>query len=174
MDLVVDFLSVTGPDEDIVVTELSVVGAGVLQTYHFDLPTDPYDSPPPVRDGDTGHIPYSALPAILQDAVAGYAHLYSYGRIKCGFLSALVRRTFVDLAELRCPASHELTNNQAVFMRQAVPQILVSGMRGAQRPSLLSVVDASPIHCLWSRVLRRLILLFPPQRDPHKRRGTRA
>ena len=115
MDLVVDFLSVTGPDEDIVVTELSVVGAGVLQTYHFDLPTDPYDSPPPVRDGDTGHIPYSALPAILQDAVAGYAHLYSYGRIKCGFLSALVRRTFVDLAEFRCPASHELTNNQAQF-----------------------------------------------------------
>jgi hypothetical protein len=34
MDLVVDFLSVEGSDEEIVVTELSVVAAGVLQTYH--------------------------------------------------------------------------------------------------------------------------------------------
>jgi hypothetical protein len=44
MDLVVDFLSVVGPDDGIVVTELWLVAAGVLQTHHFDFPTQQYSS----------------------------------------------------------------------------------------------------------------------------------
>jgi hypothetical protein len=106
MDMVVDFLSVVGPNGEIVVTQLSVVAAGVLQTYHLDLPKLPCVSFPE-RGGDAGHISYSVLPAILWDAVAGNLHHYPYGRTQCDFLSALAGRTFVDLTEFQCPGSHE-------------------------------------------------------------------
>ena len=113
-ELVVDFLSVAGPDNETVVTELSLVGAGVLQTYHFQRPAQPYFTPPqPTSDtlsGDEGHIPYSHLSTILRDTVAGYAHLYSHGQVKCRFLSDLVKRTFLDLTEFKCPEPHLLHN----------------------------------------------------------------
>jgi hypothetical protein len=97
MDLVVDFLSVAGPDNEIVVNEISEVEAGVLQTYHFDRATELSTSFPECGDTqrsvsspERDHIPLFALPAILRNTFAGHALLYSYDRKKCGFLSALV------------------------------------------------------------------------------------
>ena len=114
-DIDVDFLSLAGPDNETIVTELSPVGVGVLQTYHFKRRPRYYvpsndSSPPSTSENicDEGHIPYSHLSTILRDAVGGYVHLYCHGEIKCTLLSGLSKRTFIDRMEFKCPEPHEL------------------------------------------------------------------
>ena len=52
---------------------------------------------------DDGIVPYNLLEIILDETVARYAHLYSYGAAKCQFLSVLFGRPVLNLEEFGCP-----------------------------------------------------------------------
>ena len=52
---------------------------------------------------DDGNIPYQKLSAVLKEAVAGFAYVYSFGPAKCSFLTALLQRTVLDLEDFKCP-----------------------------------------------------------------------
>lgn len=57
---------------------------------------------------DDGHIPFSKLSTVLNEAVAGYAHLYAYGSAKRKFLSELIHRPSLSLEDFNCPRPGDL------------------------------------------------------------------
>ena len=44
-----------------------------------------------------GHIEYKELRTVLNEAVAGFAHVYAYGLSKCTFLAGLTARQIHNL-----------------------------------------------------------------------------
>jgi len=50
-----------------------------------------------------GHIEYRQLHMVLNEAVAGFAHLYAYGVSKCTFLAGLPGRPIHNLEDVNCP-----------------------------------------------------------------------
>jgi hypothetical protein len=77
----------------------------LVQTFHF---TSPYKLAPhcDLENGlnwADGYIPYIQLLHMLNEAVAGYVNLYSYGAANCSFLSGLLGRTVTYLTEVGCP-----------------------------------------------------------------------
>ena len=57
---------------------------------------------------DDGQIDYDQLETAMKEAVAGYAHLYSYGASKCRFLSKLLGRPILNLEDVGCPPPQDL------------------------------------------------------------------
>ena len=55
-----------------------------------------------------GSNPYYQLETVLSEAVAGYAHLYSYGVSKCQVPSKLLRRPVLNVEEFKCPLCSDL------------------------------------------------------------------
>jgi hypothetical protein len=110
MEVVVDYVSLKGHHNEVVIKELAIVGAGVIQTYHFKSPyfMANHGSTENGMNWEDGHIPYTQLPTVLSEAVAGYTHLYAYGDFKCKFLASLINRTFLNLEDLRCPNPQDL------------------------------------------------------------------
>jgi len=71
---------------------------------------------------DNGHISYSELHTVLQEAVAGCAHLYAYGTDKSDYLSDMINRTFPNLEDFNCPQSRDLKSDIACgFLCHKVP-----------------------------------------------------
>jgi hypothetical protein len=105
MELIIDYVSLKGLNDEIVVKEVGLAGDNMLQTFHFK---SPYKM---VSHGDVvnglnwadGHIPYDQLFNVLNEAVAGCVNLYSYVAAKCNFLPGLLGRTVVNLTEFSCP-----------------------------------------------------------------------
>ena len=54
---------------------------------------------------DDGHITYNQLPSVLNEAVAGFAHLYAYGDSKSTLISQLLGRPVHNLKDFNCPSS---------------------------------------------------------------------
>lgn len=115
MELVVDFACLRGARNEIVVKELAIAGYDILQAYHFKSPytltqrvVDASASNKTGMHWDDGYLPYSQLKTVLEEITAGYAHLYAYGDDKCEFLSDLINRPFLNLADFRCPRPDDL------------------------------------------------------------------
>jgi len=49
-----------------------------------------------------GHIEYRDLHMVLNEAVAGFAHLYAYGVSKCTFLVEMTLRPIHNLEDINC------------------------------------------------------------------------
>jgi hypothetical protein len=102
MDVVIDY--------ETVVKELSVADEGVVQTYHFQSP-NAYRPRGSIGNGlnwDESHIRYEQLRTIVGEALAGCAHLCSYGISKCKFLSELIGRAFINVETFNCPSPQDL------------------------------------------------------------------
>jgi hypothetical protein len=84
MEVVIDFETLKGHREETVVKELSLAADGVIQTWHFKSPyvMRTHGSFENGLNWDDGIIPYDQLFTVLNEAVAGYAHLYSRGTDK--------------------------------------------------------------------------------------------
>jgi len=52
------------------------------------------------------YIPYNQLSSVLNEAVAGFAHLYAYGDSKCTLISQLLGRPVHNLEDFNCPSPH--------------------------------------------------------------------
>ena len=152
-----DYVSLSGHHSD-VVKEFAVVGAGVIQTFHFK---SPYFLPDHgfVENGinwEDGNISYTLLPTVLSEAVAVYAHLYSYGDFKCKFLSSLSNRTFLNLEDLKCPKPQDVSplpnfpaGSLAVSFRlslahQVTPILCTNGYYIISRQCMSNVTQISP------------------------------
>jgi hypothetical protein len=57
---------------------------------------------------EDGHITYEKLRGVLDEGVAGYARLYSYGTAQCKFPSELIGRAIINLETFKCPSSRDL------------------------------------------------------------------
>ena len=57
-----------------------------------------------VLNWEDRHISYNLLSSVLNEAVAGFAHLYAYGDFKCTFISQLLGRPVFNLEDLNSPS----------------------------------------------------------------------
>jgi len=87
--VVIDYEYFMGSQNEIVVNEISLVAADVIQTFHFESPyvMMPHCSEKNGLDFDDSHTAYHKLFTVVGEAMSGFAHLYSYGTSKCKFLS---------------------------------------------------------------------------------------
>jgi len=60
---------------------------------------------------DDGRIPYNQLSAVLNEAVAGFAHLYGYGDSKCILISQLLVRPVYNLEDFNFPSLRYFGHN---------------------------------------------------------------
>ena len=105
MEVVIDYEFLKGQNDEVVIKEVGLAADNVVQTFHFKSPYKMayHGDAGNGLNWDDGHIPYSQLFHVLNEAVAGYVFLFSYGAAKCSFLKGLLGRTVTDLRELSCP-----------------------------------------------------------------------
>jgi hypothetical protein len=48
---------------------------------------------------DDGHIPYNQVSSVLNEAFAGFIHLYAYADAKCTLISQLLGRPLLNLED---------------------------------------------------------------------------
>lgn len=110
MEAVIDYEFLRGSHNEIVVKEISIAAKNVLHTLHFQspYPMNPHGSEENGLNWDDGIVPYSQLQTALKEAVAGYAHLYSYGFSKCDFLFNILGRPILNLEDFGCPNHRKL------------------------------------------------------------------
>ena len=105
MEVVIDFECLRGRQNEIVVKQVSVAGENVSDSFRFE---SPYHMAPNCSDVNglnwtDGHIAYHKLSTVVKEAVAGFAHVYSFGITKCRLLSELLERPILDLEDFKCP-----------------------------------------------------------------------
>jgi len=90
-EVVVDFGFLSGRQNDTVVQELCVASATASELFRFKSPYTMahHGSSENVINWAVGHIEYRDLKAVVNEAVAGFAHLYIYGISKVEFLGGL-------------------------------------------------------------------------------------
>jgi len=104
-EAVIDYEFLRGRQNETVFKELCVASARAPETFRFKPPYKVADH------GSTenginwidGHIEYTELHMVLNEAVAGFAHLYAYGVSKCTFLAGLTGRPIHNLEDVNCP-----------------------------------------------------------------------
>jgi hypothetical protein len=86
MEVVIDCKCLDGARNELV-KEISLAAKDVIHTFHIQSPyaMRPHGCTANGLNWDDGHIPYGQLYTVLSEAVAGYAHLYSYGIQKWKF-----------------------------------------------------------------------------------------
>ena len=91
------FSFLRGRQNEIVVKELSVV-ATVSEMFRFKSPynmaSHGWD-----ENWEDGQIAYHELYTVASKAVAGFAHLYTYGVSKCKYLTELLGRPILNLQD---------------------------------------------------------------------------
>jgi hypothetical protein len=112
---VVDYAILKGVNNEIIIKELLIASYGIIQTCQFK---SPYEMAPNTRESnkssdngiswDDGNASYSQLSTVLNEAVAGYDHLYTYGTAKCNVLSDLIHHPFLNLEHFKCPRPRDL------------------------------------------------------------------
>jgi hypothetical protein len=86
--------------------ELYIACRNVLDTIRFQSPytMSPHGDSENGLNLDGGHIPYNQLSSVLNEAVAGFAHLYAYGDSKCTLILQLLGRPVHNLEDFNCPS----------------------------------------------------------------------
>ena len=120
MELIVDYEALVGTRNELVIKELAVASSNAINAFHF---TSPYSTSNKVNElnklsknglnWNDGYIPYTSLKLILEEATAGYTHLYAYERDKCCFISEVTNRAFINLEEFNCPAPPNLKHEMS-------------------------------------------------------------
>jgi hypothetical protein len=89
MAVVVDYAVLKRAKSETVVKGLAVAGKYFIQFYHFKSPypmttkvLDNNESNPTGMHWDEGHIPYTQLATVLDEAAAGFANFYAFGADK--------------------------------------------------------------------------------------------
>jgi hypothetical protein len=85
----VDFEQLSGTQNETIIKELSIAGENVFETFQFlsPYPMRPRGDSENGLNWDDGHIPYNQLSLVVNEAVAGFAHLYAYDDSKCTLIS---------------------------------------------------------------------------------------
>jgi hypothetical protein len=106
MEAVVDFEQLCGTQNETIVKELCVAAHNVIETFQFQSPYTmrPHGNCENGLNLDDGHIPYNQLSSVLNEAVAGFDHLYAYGDSKCTLISQLLSRPVHNLKDFNCPS----------------------------------------------------------------------
>ena len=104
MEVVIYFEYLRGRQKQVVVKEVSVAGENVSDSFRYE---NLYYMAPHGCDEngliwDDGHIPYHKLSPVVKEAVAGFAHVYSFGTTKCRLVSDLLERPILDLEDFKC------------------------------------------------------------------------
>jgi len=104
MEIVIDFEFLRGRTNEIIVKEISIAAANVSDSFRFKSPylISPHGSVENRLNWDDGHIAYSELYTVASEAVAGFAHLYSYGVAKFAFLTELLSRPVLNMQDFNC------------------------------------------------------------------------
>jgi len=90
-------------------------------------------------NSDDSIVPYNRSETALSEAVAGYAHFYSYGVSKCSFLSGLLSRPVLSLEDFGCPNRRKVWPGYSCIL----PCHMFNISCHAKRAFLLQVVDVS-------------------------------
>ena len=108
--VVLDFEYLKGRQKEMVVKEAAVAGGKVSDSFRFEPPyyMAPHGSVENGLNWDNGNIPYHKLASVLKEAVAGVAHVYSFGPTKRSFLAALLQSVILDLKDFKCPLAKKL------------------------------------------------------------------
>jgi hypothetical protein len=120
-EAVIDYEFLRGRQNETIVKELCVASAIASETSLFKCPykmADHGSSENGINWAD-GHIQYNKLHSVLNEAVAGFAHLYAYGVYKCTFLAGLTGRPIHNLEEL--PPARLVQSLELVHL--ALPQV---------------------------------------------------
>ena len=114
-EAVIDYEFLRGRQNETIVKELCVASAIASETFRFKPPYKMADHGS-IENGINwadGHIEYKELHTVINEAVAGFAHLYAYGISKCTFLAGLTGRPIHNLEDVNCPPpysfNHECT-----------------------------------------------------------------
>jgi len=105
IEVVIDFEYLKGRQNEIVVKIISVASRNLTDSFrfksHYNMAT--HGSDENGLNWDDGHINYHELFTVVSEAVAGFAHLYSYGVTKCKFLAELLGRPVRNLQDFNRP-----------------------------------------------------------------------
>ena len=117
-EVIIDYETLTGKNNEPVVKELSIAADGVLQTWHFRSPYTmlPHGSEENGLNWADGHLDYHDVFTVLSEGVAIYPHLYARGIIKCAFLSALLQRPILNLEDFGCPSHEDLVSTYHCYL----------------------------------------------------------
>jgi len=103
-EAVIDYEFLFGRKNETVVKELCVASAIASETFRFKSPYVMADHGSE-ENGISwiyGTIENRELHTVLNETVAGFAHLYAYGDPKCTFLAGLTGRPIHNLEEINC------------------------------------------------------------------------
>ena len=75
---------------------------------------------------DDGHIPFNQLSSVLNEVVAGFAHLYAYGDSKCTLISQFLVRPLHNLEDFSCPST---PNSDLIQLYQTLSQKSLVSLR---------------------------------------------
>jgi len=121
-EAVIDYAFLRGRQNETIVKELCVASDAVSETFRFKPPYKMADNGS-AKNGINwidGHIEYSYLHSVLNEAVASFVHLYAYGILKCSFLEGMTGRPIHNLEDLNCP------HPNLSIMRVGVPCLATS------------------------------------------------
>ena len=110
MEFVMDFDYLRGRQNEIIVNEAAVAGENVSALFRLEPPyyMAHHGAVENGLNWYDGNDAYHKLSAVLKEAVAGFAHVYSFDPTKCRFLSALLDLTVLELETFKCPPAKKL------------------------------------------------------------------
>jgi hypothetical protein len=136
MEVVIECEFLKGKQGQVVIKELSLAAKVILHTIHFRSPYNmrTHGSEENQINWDDGIIPYEQVETALSEAIAGYAHLYSYGITKCKFLSDLLSRHAMNLEDLVTPITINI-GQDTVASYLAIVLVISVAQRETRIPS---------------------------------------
>jgi len=104
-EVVIHYEFLRGRQNETVFKNLLVASAAASEVFLFKSPykVEGHDSKGKGLNWSDGHIEYREVHPVTTEAVAGYAHLQTYGVSKCTFLAGQTGRPIHNLQDLLCP-----------------------------------------------------------------------
>jgi len=101
---VIDYEFLRGRQNETAVNELCLASARASETLRFKPPYKMADYSLTEKGINwiDGHIEYRELHMVINEAVAGFAHIYAYGVSKCTFIAGLTGRPIHNLEDVNC------------------------------------------------------------------------
>jgi len=144
-EAVIDYELLRGRQNETVVKEFCVASAAATESFLFK-PTYKmavHGSPENGINWLDDHIEYRELHTVLNETVAGFAHLYAYGVSKCSFLSSMTGRPIHNIEGINCPPARLFQSRTLVYPAlQQLSQILLRNQNPAFSLRLVDVLSA--------------------------------